>query len=106
MSRYFLVLAAAVLFAPLFSCVVADSTNPESITRSSEQFAVKYPDLSPSYYGRVTGVESNIARGKRLYDQYYSTKLKRNKVDYETRRRALEIFKASIEEIMKIKGVY
>ncbi len=102
MSRCLLILVTAAFLLPVCSCVVADSTDVESITRSSEQFAVKYPDLSPAYYGRVISVEENIARGKRLYNQFYDTKLHENKIDYETRRRALEIFKSAIEEVMKI----
>jgi hypothetical protein len=87
----------------LGSCVVSGSGNYSDITGSDEEFRIKYRGLDPIYYDDVVEVETLAARGKNLYDRYYKTKSKKNRMDAETRRQANRIFERAL---MKIASVH
>jgi hypothetical protein len=74
----------------------------EGITNSDEEFRLKYPDLDASYFGAIVAVETEMARGKNLYNRYYALKRDRNVRDDEVRRQAQETFFGVVEELMKI----
>jgi len=102
MDRW-VVMSMGILFSILLSsCVVSTSNGNVHMTGSIEEFRIKYPDLNPTYYDDVINIECQIANGKMLYDRYYRVKMEENKVDYETRRGALEIFSRILQRLGKI----
>lgn len=82
------------LGAVLVACTcIAPPEGTGRTTRSRQEFALRYPDLDISYYNNVVEIESLAAQGQSLYDAYFDGKLENNRIDINTRERALAKFR-------------
>lgn len=101
MARWFLTLAC-ILPLVAWSCVAPETTEYGGVTGSDEEFKLKYPDLSYSYFDDVVEVEMLAVKGDKLYDSYYKKKDEKQQIDEETRRYAVETYMRAINASMRI----
>jgi len=102
MASRHLVVLAGIMVLTLSTCVVSETGGKGGITGSDEEFRIKYQGLDPVYYGQIVDIETLAAKGKKLYDDYFKQKTKRNKVDIQTRRRAREILDRALQKCWRI----
>lgn len=102
MAPRYLIMLAEVMALTLSACVVSQTGGESGITGSDEEFRIKYQGLDPVYYGQIVEIETLAAKGKKLYDDYFKLKAKRNKVDIQMRRRAQEVLDKAMQKCWKI----
>jgi hypothetical protein len=103
MIKKMIICASFCLILLLSSCVAPQAEGEaEGITANIEEFSIRYSDLSPDYFDTVVELERKLARGRSLYNYYFSRKEKTKVPDVQTRMRAEEVLMELAQEAMQL----
>lgn len=102
MTRCSLTFVSLAAVLSVCSCIVTPGEIGEGVTRTREEFMIRYRDIDVTYFSDVVEIESLIVDGKELYDDYFYKKDIRNQIDAAVRTYAIEKFSRACEKFKRL----